>query len=86
MVAHNMVFKRSPDMELYNMMKVDTSAYKIDHNLLEQMKNDLTIMPNKPVGAAEDDSTTKITVGVVSVGLIILGVGICALNNRRKAG
>ena len=43
MVAHNMVFKRSPDMELYNMMKVDTSAYKIDHNLLKQMKNDLTM-------------------------------------------
>ena len=51
MVAHNMVFKRSPDMELYNMMKVDTSAYNIDHNLLEQMKNDLTMMPNTP-GAA----------------------------------
>jgi len=46
-MSTQLLFK-SPDMELFRFMKVDTSDYEIDLLALDEMKKDLTIMPQMP--------------------------------------
>ena len=46
-MSTQLLFK-SPDMELFRFMKVDTSGYKIDLLALDELKKDLTIMPKIP--------------------------------------
>jgi hypothetical protein len=44
------LFYKSPDMELYNLMSVDTSGYKLGQSLLDQ---DLIMMPGAQAAEAK---------------------------------
>lgn len=96
------LFYKSPDMELYNLMSVDTSGYKLgqsllDENLIMMAKEHVAAQPvaAQPVApimmpkqppVEEGGSSTPIIIGGVSVAMLTIGAVVCCLNNRRNSG